>query len=49
MENRHRLLLGLGVEIFQSSTAEKTGCLALLPRDFLDPRLRGAGAVMECP
>jgi transposase len=25
MENRHRLLLGLGVEIFQSSTAEKTG------------------------
>ncbi len=32
MENRHRLLLGLGVEIFQSSTAEKTGCLALLNR-----------------
>jgi transposase len=32
MENRHRLLLGLGVEIFQSSTAEKTGCLALLDR-----------------
>jgi transposase len=32
MENRHRLLLGLGVELFQSSTAEKTGCLALLDR-----------------
>src|SRR5260370_25311883 len=31
-ENRHRLLPGLGVEIFQSSTAEKTGCLALLDR-----------------
>jgi len=30
MENRHRLLLGLGVEIFQSSTAEKAGCLTLL-------------------
>src|SRR5260370_5781172 len=32
MENPPRLLLGLGVEIFQSSTAEKTGCLALLDR-----------------
>jgi transposase len=32
MENRHRLLLGLGVEIFQSSTAEKAGCLTLLDR-----------------
>ena len=32
MENRHRLLLGLGVEIFQSSAAEKTGCLSLLDR-----------------
>jgi transposase len=32
MENRHRVLLGLGVEIFQSSTAEKAGCLALLDR-----------------
>jgi len=32
MENRHRVLLGLGVEIFQSSTAEKAGCLALLER-----------------
>lgn len=32
MENRHRLLLGLGVEIFQSSTAEKIGCLSLLDR-----------------
>ncbi len=32
MENRHRLLLGLGVEIFQSSIAEKAGCLTLLDR-----------------
>jgi transposase len=32
MEHRHRVLLGLGVEIFQSSTAEKAGCLALLER-----------------
>jgi transposase len=32
MENRHRVLLGLGVEIFQSSTAEKAECLALLDR-----------------
>ena len=32
MEDRHRLLLGLGVEIFQSSTAEKAGCLTLLDR-----------------
>ena len=26
MENRHRFLLGFGVEIFQGSTSEKTGC-----------------------
>jgi len=32
MENRHRFLLGFGVEIFQGSTSEKTGCLALLAR-----------------
>src|SRR5262249_35816895 len=32
MENRHRLLLGLGVEIFQGSPSEKRGCLALLDR-----------------
>jgi transposase len=32
MENRHRFLLGLGVEIFRGSTAEKAGCLALLDR-----------------
>src|SRR6266851_857775 len=46
MENRHRLLLGLGVEIFQSSTAEKTGCLALLDRAkrrlHFTPRTLGA-------
>src|SRR5260370_96249 len=45
-ENRHRLLLGLGVEIFQSSTAEKTGCLALLDRAkrrlHFTPRTLGA-------
>jgi transposase len=32
MENRHRFLLGLGVEIFQGGTSEKRGCLALLDR-----------------
>ena len=45
-ENRHRLLLGLGVEIFRSSTAEKTGCLALLDRAkrrlHFTPRTLGA-------
>src|SRR6266571_4888668 len=46
MENRHRVLLGLGVEIFQSSTAEKAGCLALLERArrrlHFTPRTLGA-------
>jgi hypothetical protein len=28
MENRHRFLLGLGVEIFQGTASEKAGCLA---------------------
>jgi len=32
MENRHRLLLGLNVEIFQGTASEKAGCLALLDR-----------------
>jgi hypothetical protein len=32
MENRHRFLLGFGVQIFQGSTSEKTGCLALPAR-----------------
>jgi transposase len=32
MENRHRFLLGLRVDIFQGFTSEKTGCLALLDR-----------------
>ena len=32
MENRHRILLGLGVEIFRSSTSEELGALALLDR-----------------
>jgi transposase len=32
MENRHRLLLGIGVEIFRSSAAETAGCQALLAR-----------------
>jgi transposase len=32
MENRHRILLGLGVEIFQGGTSEKRGCLGLLDR-----------------
>src|SRR5207245_5304320 len=32
MENRHRILLGLGVDIFQGTAAEKAGCLSLLDR-----------------
>jgi transposase len=32
MENRHRVLMGLGVEIFQGPTSEKAGCLGLLDR-----------------
>jgi transposase len=32
MDNRHRFLLGLGVEVFQGTTSEKRGCLALLDR-----------------
>jgi transposase len=32
MENRNRILLGIGVEIFEGSTSEKSGCLALLDR-----------------
>jgi transposase len=32
MENRHRVLLGIGVEIFRSSASETEGCQALLGR-----------------
>src|SRR5213594_1025741 len=32
MENRYRILLGLGAEIFRSSASETTGCLSLLQR-----------------
>lgn len=32
MENRHRVLLGLGVEVFRGTASEKAGCLALLAR-----------------
>jgi len=32
MENRHRVLLGIGVEIFRSSASETEGCRALLGR-----------------
>lgn len=32
MENRHRILLGIGVEIFQAGTSEEQGCLQLLAR-----------------
>jgi transposase len=42
MENRHRFLLGFGVEIFQGSTSEKTGCLALLARAKRRLRFRPA-------
>ena len=30
MENRHRILLGIGVEVFRSSASETDGCKALL-------------------
>ncbi len=32
MENRHRILLGIGVEIFRSSASETAGCQSLLGR-----------------
>jgi transposase len=32
MENRHRILLGIGVEVFRSSASETEGCKALLVR-----------------
>jgi len=32
MENRHRILLGVGVEIFRSSASEEEGCLSILKR-----------------
>ena len=32
MENRHRILLGLGVEVFRSSASETEGCQSLLQR-----------------
>jgi len=32
MENRHRFLLGLGVEVFRSSASETTGAVSLLDR-----------------
>lgn len=32
MENRNRILVGVGVEVFQSTTSERTGCLQLLRR-----------------
>jgi transposase len=42
MENRHRILLGLGVEVFQGVTSEKQGCLALLDRARQRLRFRPA-------
>jgi transposase len=41
MENRHRILLGLGVEIFRSSTSEEQGALALLDRARRRHKFRG--------
>ena len=32
MENRHRILLGIGVEVFRSSASETEGCQSLLKR-----------------
>lgn len=40
MENRHRILLGLGVEIFQSMLSERVGCLALLKKVWRRFRFR---------
>ena len=50
MENCHRFLLGFSVEIFQGSTAEKAGCLALLARAKRQLRFRRAtlGADKGC-
>lgn len=46
MENRHRFLLGFGVEVFRSSASETEGCKALLARAKrrlgLRPRTLGA-------
>jgi transposase len=42
MENRHRFLLGLGVETFQGGASEKRGCLALLDRARRRLRFRPA-------
>lgn len=42
MENRHRFLLGLGVDIFRGSTSETQGCLALLDRARRRLRFRPA-------
>src|SRR5512134_3456455 len=46
MENRHRFLLGFGVELFRSSASETEGCKALLARAKrrlgLRPRTLGA-------
>lgn len=32
MENRNRVLVGVGVEVFQGTASERTGCLGLLQR-----------------
>lgn len=32
MENRNRILVGIGVEVFQSTLSERVGCLSLLHR-----------------
>lgn len=32
MENRHRILLSIGVEVFQGMASERVGCLALLKK-----------------
>jgi hypothetical protein len=42
MENRHRILLGRGVEVFPGVTSEKQGCLALLDRARQRLRFRPA-------
>ena len=40
MENRHRILLGVGPEIFRASASETAGCLSLLQRAKRRPGFR---------
>jgi hypothetical protein len=52
MENRNRILLGIGVEVFRSSASETEGCKALLQRAKrrlgLTPKTLGADKGYFC-